>query len=315
MMQQYIEVPTSILQIGSVNAFDLYLKGPEGYILYAAKGLPFEQKALTGLESVYIDSVYVREDEESLYRKYLGDNLCKFANDEKLDRDQKSKLMYDVARGVMKGLFEKEDLPAAIVDVKDAAEVIMDNVLNDERAFLSLVKASSYDYYTYTHCINVAIYSIGIGKFLGLSPDELKALAHGAALHDVGKSRIKPEVLNKQGKLDEEDFNHIKQHAAFGFDILCETAGEADRRILSAVRHHHEKLDGSGYPDGISGKDISLYAKIVTVADIFDALNTRRCYKDPMSTFETLTFMKNDMKSHLDMDILKAFIMCMSKKR
>jgi HD-GYP domain-containing protein (c-di-GMP phosphodiesterase class II) len=314
MSEKYIEIPTSVLQVGSVTKFDVFLKGPDGYILYAAKNFAFEKKMLSGLDSVYMKTVYINEDDEGFYRDYLGENLAKFARDEKLDRDEKSKLMYDTARGVMKGLFEKEDLPKAISDVKVAAEVIMDNVLHDEKAFLSLVKASSYDYYTYTHCINVAIYSIGIGKFMGLSLDDLKALASGAALHDVGKSQIKPEVLNKQGQLDDAEFQHIKQHAEFGFDILFNTTGEMDERVLSAVRHHHEKLDGSGYPDGLSGKNISTFAKIVTIADIFDALNTKRCYKDPMSTFETLSLMKNKMGAHLDLDILKAFIMCMSGK-
>jgi HD-GYP domain-containing protein (c-di-GMP phosphodiesterase class II) len=314
MFQNYIEIPTSVLQVGNVNKFDVYLKGREGYILFAAKGLPFEKKMLSGLDNIYMKSVYISEADEEFYREYLGQNLSKFANDDSLDRGEKSKLMYDSARSVMKGLFEKEDLPKAISDVKDAAEVIMDNVLHDDKAFLSLVKASSYDYYTYTHCINVAIYSIGIGRFIGLSHEELRALAYGAALHDVGKSRISQDVLNKEGKLSDDEFNHIKQHAAFGFDILFETTGEVDERVLSAVRHHHEKLDGSGYPDGIKGSNISTFAKIVAVADVFDALNTKRCYKEPMSTFETLTFMKNKMSLHLDVDVLKCFIMCMSGK-
>jgi HD-GYP domain-containing protein (c-di-GMP phosphodiesterase class II) len=314
MIQRYIEIPTSVLQVDSINKFNIYLNGPDGYVLYAAKDLLFEKKMLSGLENVYINNVYISEDDEMLYRDYLNANLADLANNDKLGRDEKSKLMYETARSVMKGLFEKKDLPKAISDVKLAAEVIMDNVLNDEKAFLSLVKTSSYDYYTYTHCINVAIYSIGIGKFMGLSQNDLKALAFGAALHDVGKSQVNQDILNKQGKLDDDEFNHIKQHAAFGFDILCETTGEIDKRILSAVRHHHEKLDGSGYPDGIAGNSISTFAKIVTIADIFDALNTKRCYKDPMSTFETLVLMKNKMSSHLDVNILKSFMMCMSGK-
>jgi len=315
MLQNYIEIPTSALQIGNINGFDVYLKGRDGYVLFAGKSLPFEEKMLSKLESVYIKNVYINESDEIFYSEYLGKNLSKFANNDSLGRDEKSKLMYDSARSVMKGLFEKDDLPEAIADVKVAAEAIMDNVLTDEKAFLSLVKASSYDYYTYTHCINVAIYSIGIGKFMGLPQDELKALASGAALHDVGKSQVDPEVLNKQGKLDDNEFKHIKQHASFGFDILKQTTGEVDNRVLSAVRHHHEKLDGSGYPDGIKGGDISTFAKIVAIADVFDALNTKRCYKDPMSTFETLTFMKNNMSEHLDVDILKSFIRCMSGNR
>lgn len=314
MNQAYIEIPSSVLVAGDINKFDVYIKSPDGYVLYVARDIPIEQRLLSGLNYVYMKSVYIRAEDEHIYKKYLGNNLAIYAKDDRLDREQKSKLMYDAARSVMQGLFEREDLPKAISDVKDAAEVIMDNILNDEKAFLSLVGASSYDYYTYTHCINVAIYSIGIGKFMGLRNDELKALAYGASLHDVGKSKVDQEILNKQGKLDDKEFEHIKQHAAFGFDILQDTTGEVDKRVLTAVRHHHEKMDGSGYPDGISGNNISLYAKVVAIADIFDALNTKRCYKEPMSTFDTLMMMKGKMSGHIDGDILKAFIMCMCKK-
>ncbi len=315
MSQNFIEIPTSMLRASVILNFNIFLRGIDGgYVLFAAKDMPLDKKALLGLENVYIKSVYVDEDDEIYYRDFLRNNLIRFANDRSLDRDEKSKLIYDSARSVMRGLFEKEDLPEAIADVKVAAEVIMGNIISDEKAFLSLVQASSYDYYTYTHCINVAIYSIGIGRFLGFSQDDLKALALGAALHDVGKSKVDQNILNKQEKLNDEEFNHIKQHAPLGFEILFETVGEMDERVLSAVRHHHEKLDGSGYPDGISGSKISTFARIVAVADIFDALNTKRCYKNSMSTFETLSFMKSNMAPHLDANVLKSFIMCMSGK-
>lgn len=314
MRQRYIEIPTAVLEPEATSQFDVYLKTQDGYTLYAAKNMIIEKSLLSGLGNVYIKNVYIRECDEALYRQFLGNNLTRFARDEKLDRDQKSKLMYDAARGIMKGLFEREDLPAAISDVKAAAEVIMEDVLRDDKAFLSLVKASSYDYYTYTHCINVAIYSIGIGKFLGFSNDELRALAYGAALHDIGKIKLDQNILNKESALSDEEFGHIKAHAPYGFEILKTSVAGLDHRALSAVKHHHEKLDGSGYPDGLRGNQISEYARIVAIADVFDALNTKRCYKEPMSTFETLTFMKKQMSEGLDMNILKVFILCMCGK-
>lgn len=169
------------------------------------------------------------------------------------------------------------------------------------------MKVSSHDYYTYTHSINVCMYAISLGQQLGLNKEEMRLLAEGALLHDIGKSEIDSSIINKNGKLDEAEFAAMKNHPAFGAEIL-ERNGEKNEIIRDIVRHHHEKLDGKGYPDGKDASTLGKFAQIVAIADIFDALTTRRSYKEPLSSFEAFSLMRSKMKDELNGEMLLQFI-------
>jgi putative nucleotidyltransferase with HDIG domain len=307
----FVEASSSLLPSNEKCDFDIYLKIGENFVLFASKDLPISNDHTSRIQKDQITSIYIKSDEEGAYRHYLAQNMCRLAASEQLHRDEKSRLMYDSARSAMTTLFDNPDTPESIVAVKGVTDTIMGNILDDDNAFASLVKVTSYDYYTYTHSINVILYSLGLGKKLGLNFDELQILGHGAALHDIGKSKIPPEVLNKPGKLTQEEFEVIKTHPKKGVEIL-ETLGENDARVLDAVNFHHEKIDGSGYPKGIKGDLIPLSARIVAIVDVFDALNSKRVYKDAMGTFETLKFMKTNMSAHIDAKLLNSFMLCMS---
>jgi putative nucleotidyltransferase with HDIG domain len=297
--------------LGEKCNFDVYLKIGENFVLFASKDLPIGSDHIKRIQKDQIISIYIKTGEERAYKEYLSQNMSRLAASEGIQRDEKSRLMYDSAMSAMTTLFDKPDTPESIIAAKDVTDAIMGNILEDDHAFASLVKVTSYDYYTYTHSINVIVYSLGFGKRLGLSFDELQILGHGAALHDIGKSKIPPEVLNKPGRLTEEEFEIIKSHPKKGVEIL-EALGETDARVLDAVNFHHEKIDGSGYPKGIKGDLIPLSARIVAIVDVFDALNSKRVYKDAMGTFETLKFMKENMSAHIDMKLLNSFMLCMT---
>lgn len=311
LLLDYAEIPLCVLQSGNICGFDIYIKGKEGYTLLASRHIPISQKLLSKLREANLKNVYIQKSDEEQYMCYLSEHMPKFSGDDSMKREQKAELIYNSARNIMRGLFEKPNTPQLINSVKNAAGAIMDTILDDEKAFLSLVQVSSYDYHTYTHSINVAIYSIGIGKFMGLAAEDLRLLAAGAALHDLGKSRIDQQILNKPAKLSHDEFEKMKEHPDNGIHIL-KSFGNVDEGIAAAVLHHHEKFDGSGYPHALVGNQIPLFGQIVAIADIFDALNTKRCYKAEMSTFDTLQFMKTNMSNHLNTKILTQFIRCMS---
>lgn len=128
-----------------------------------------------------------------------------------------------------------------------------------------------------------------------------------ALLHDLGKSRVDPKITNKKGRLTEDEFDEMKHHPLYGHTIALKI-GIRDNRILDGIRHHHEKLDGSGYPDGLMGNSITLFARIIAVCDVFDALSTQRSYKERMSSYDTLLLMKKTMQHHLDMVLVDSFI-------
>lgn len=309
-LKHFTPVPTSILAEHSRFSVDLYIEEHGNFILFASKSFPITAQIIEKVKTSNLKTLYIKKEESDLYKTYLRKELEKTLKDKSLPTYKRAKLIYNTTSTIMQELFENPETPEAISSAKGVAEAILGNILSDPKAFVSMIKVSSFDYYTYTHSINVSIYAIGIGKYLGLSEDDMNILARAAILHDLGKSKLDPKILNKAGQLSPAEFAHIQKHTIYGWEIL-KNLGESDERVLTAVRHHHEKLDGSGYPDGLSDGEISFFARILAVADVFDALNTRRCYKEPVSTFNALREMRKKMTTHLDPDILQGFIHCM----
>lgn len=186
------------------------------------------------------------------------------------------------------------------------ANELTDSILKDDAVAIDLGMLKVSDEYTFKHSVDVAALAIMIGKSAGLPVEKIKELGIAGLLHDVGKAKIPAEVLNKPGKLDDDEFALMKQHTLFGLQILKEKNNFSEP-VLLGVLQHHEKLNGRGYPQGVPASNISEYAKIISVADIFDALVAKRVYKEPMPKSETLEMMMG-MTQELDRDFLLAFI-------
>ena len=168
-----------------------------------------------------------------------------------------------------------------IEQVDDIADDILVDIGNDSTYLGNqMIALQNYDDYTYKHCLRVAMLSTGIANELHLSQGDIKEVILAALLHDIGKSNIDHEIIVKPGRLTDEEFDKIKQHPYIGYRILKQTGGYS-ANVLSGVLFHQEKFDGSGYPIGLAGKKIPLIARILTVADVFDALVSRRVYKEP----------------------------------
>jgi len=308
--KEFQRIHSSVLIAGRATGYDIYLREPRRFVLFASGNLAIDAEAMTKIKESNLAYLYIKKTDQELYTDYVTKNLSHFVAAKTIKTEEKAKLLYDTASTVMESVFTKPDTPKSIISAKNIATNIMGSIMSDPKAFVSLVRVSSYDYYTYTHCINVALYSIGIGKFIGMSDSELEVLAHAGILHDIGKSKIDPAITNKPDILTEAEYKQMQKHTILGYDLL-KTLGERDPRVLGAIRGHHERLDGTGYPDKLSGSHIPYFAQILAVADIFDALNTKRSYKDPVSTFEALRMMKNKMSAHLNQTVLDSFIRCM----
>lgn len=152
------------------------------------------------------------------------------------------------------------------------------------------------DTYTAFHSKNVAYYSYNIGKALGLSKKECSHLYIGGLLHDIGKIGISEKILNKPSRLTEEEFNEIKKHPEMGYRILKHVTLFRKNSILDMVLYHHEKFDGTGYPRGLKGEKIPLVARIMAIADAFDAMTSRRIYRD----FHDLEYTLNQISEGKD---------------
>ncbi len=155
------------------------------------------------------------------------------------------------------------------------------------------------------HNYRVSIYSVRLGEKLGLTISELRSLIKGAFLHDVGKLGIRDNILLKPGRLDEEEFEEMKTHVQHGMDIVARSSWLQDAEEV--VGHHHQKFDGSGYFGGKQGKDIPFNARIFAIADVFDALTSKRPYKEPMSFDKAMSILEEGSGTHFDPDVLQAF--------
>ncbi|HZD04371.1 MAG TPA: HD domain-containing phosphohydrolase, partial [Longimicrobiales bacterium] len=164
--------------------------------------------------------------------------------------------------------------------VKRAVQSIVDRVLANESSMITMTTLKDFDEYTFTHCVNVCIFSVVIGQRLGLSKIQLYELGLGGLLHDIGKMRIAPEVINKPEGLDDEEWAQLKEHPTEGLLLLFQMGGFADmpyRQMLMAYEHHM-KIDVSGYPSNTRPRDPTLFSRIVAVADGFDAGTSIRSY-------------------------------------
>ncbi|MGE7225474.1 HD-GYP domain-containing protein [Paenibacillus sp. PDC88] len=180
--------------------------------------------------------------------------------------------------------------------------------VSDVTNLLGLFAAlQSKDDYTYRHNIAVGAISSLIGKWQGLDRQELTQLAAAAMLHDVGKIFIPQHILNKPGKLTDEEYALMKNHTVFGYELLKKTAGIHHRQALAALQHH-ERMDGSGYPYGLKQEEIASFSRVVSVADVFHAMTSTRAYRTPSPFYEVLFQMEKDTFGALDPAITRLFI-------
>lgn len=192
--------------------------------------------------------------------------------------------------------------------INEISSLLYDNMYSNFAITECLNKIKIADEYTYSHCINVSLYSILMGKWLELPESEIKLLMLAGILHDVGKAKIPNDILNKKGPLTQEEFEVIKMHPLFGFEIIKDNTG-INKKVKEAVLMHHEKENGTGYPFGIKSVSISSFAKIISIADAFDALTSERVYKKRQTPFDTFReFERIVGEGHYDPSILLKFI-------
>ena len=254
-----------------------------------------------------IENIYISEYDRNEYDNFIEDRLGNIVKDDSLSLDEKTDIIYNTSTELTNLLYENPDALENAQRSKNIVEPILHSVIYNNDTISSYIKIIEYDYYTHTHSLNVSIYAMCLGAELRLSEKELTALGKAALLHDLGKSKIDYDIVNKNGKLTDDEFNQMKKHPIFGYDIAI-NMGIENKNILDAIRHHHEKLSGFGYPDKLKGDEISMFARILGVCDVFDALTTRRSYKRAMSSFDALELMKNQMDTHLDMKLVNIFI-------
>jgi HD-GYP domain-containing protein (c-di-GMP phosphodiesterase class II) len=305
-------VKNNYFQIGDILDFDLYtaFNIEEQKVFLLKKGKELDENDLKNIHKFRF--LYIDSNDLASYKDFILDKEVHSNSDDENFIVFSSKVYGEASQSIDNILHNPEKLDN-LEKTEEIVSYLTDFILNEEFTLKSLLSIMEHDYYTHTHSINVSVYSLSFGHFLGMRETQLKELGISAVLHDLGKSKIDYNIINKNGKLDPEEFAQMKKHPEIG-DYLAKNIGITNKDILSGIRHHHEKLLGTGYPDGLKGDEISLFAKIIGICDIFDALSTRRSYKDPLTTFESLQLMKQKMLGELDPHILNQFILMFKKQ-
>ncbi len=273
-------VETDELEVGMRPAEDIY---DEENVLLLDSSKRLDQSYIDGLRNMGVTGIYIED--------YLSkDVVVKNAITTKQRKRTVSSL-------------QKMDIDAGMDEAKD----IVSGIVHNDDISLDMKDMRSFDNYTFYHSVNVAVLCTIIGKEYGLNSRELVMLCTSGLFHDLGKTRLDIRVLNKPGKLTQEEFAQIKRHVEYSYEIL-----KARQDIAECVRegalYHHENFDGTGYPRGLKGEQIPLFARIMRVADVYDSLISKRPYKEAFPVNETIEYLLGGCGTLFDESVVSAFL-------
>lgn len=222
-----------------------------------------------------------------------------------------AKLAYSSAKRTVESIMDGIRI-GRMIDMNEARETvnnIVDDILKNKDALAWLTKIKNKDAYTAEHSLNVSILSATFARHLGHDEVDIKRIALGGLLHDVGKAKIPTEILNKEGRYSEEEFAIMKQHPLFGRNLLMSMA-KKDHSSIDVAHCHHERVDGQGYPRKLDVSQIPYFAKIVAITDTYDAITSSRCYDNGRASMEALDIIYKCKGSQFDAELAVEFIKC-----
>lgn len=311
----YRKINLEFLSNSSSESFDIFYKtnslGKLKFVKFATTDPKHQEKVHRLLESgEATDDFFIQDEDLFKYYAHATRTLRTIVSSDSVPMEVKTKKVYEVSKNIMHEFFEQNASPKILTASAEVTEIMEECFSQADVGFYAISKLTSKDYYTYTHSVNVGLYCMTYGIKLQLPQAEARELGLGGMLHDVGKSKIRLDLINKEGKLTDEEFEEMKEHSPAGEAILHEMNCYGDN-VLHMAGQHHEKWGGGGYPRGLNGEDIAFPARVCKVMDVYDALTTRRSYKKALRPFDALTLMKKQMMSHFDPGLLDNFIRLM----
>lgn len=287
----------------------LFINHGGNHVLYKNSTHSFTQTDKERLIDNNVNFLFVRAADMSTYNQYVEANLAALMNDESLDPVAKQNVLYQASVNYVQEIF---DSPAISIKqnvdrCRNLIRYILNDVMSSDGVMPALSSLVDHNAYTYVHSVQVATYSISLHvKVFDLSRDELMDVGMGSLFHDYGKVYVPRVLLEKPGKLSAAEFMEVKKHPVYGYSTLKDL-GIFTPVALGIVKHHHEKENGNGYPDGLSSYDIARSSKITAIADVFSALTTNRSYRQALSKESALEIMYGEMDGSFDMQYLDTF--------
>lgn len=261
-------------------------------------GVELKDKYIVNLKRMGVSAIYIEDDliPDIEIEDVILDSTRQKANT--IVRE----VLQGLGNGSSKGIPRLNTLKKEMSSVLDN---IIEQLLSNSNLVVNLSDIRTSDEYTFAHSVNVAVLAITTAISLKVPRGELKKIGLGSMLHDMGKVKVPLSILNKNGPLSQEEFGVIKKHPDFGFDIV-KLQDHVDKVSARVVMQHHEKANGNGYPLGLQGEEISFYARICTVTDVYDALVADRPYRKAFLPHKALEIMEQNMED-FDVSVLQGF--------
>ncbi len=276
-----------------------------------ARGAELDEYMIDSMVQMGVMSVYIQDGEEEEEVKAPPASAAAEKNIEKLRTDDRSKvtLSASVRERVAQGIqyvYSNTSSPEMVQATDTIASDLLSAINENDAIAIDISTLKTSDEYTFKHSVDVATIAMIVAKQQGLSQAQIHEIGVTGLLHDVGKTKVPLEILNKPSRLNEAEFTVMKQHSVYGYHIIKDRP-EVSPQIALGVLQHHEKINGSGYPMGVGEDKICPYAKILSVADIYDALVTERPYKAAYSQRDAVEMIMS-MTMELDITAMKSFL-------
>jgi putative nucleotidyltransferase with HDIG domain len=320
--KKYKKIKTETLVDNQESHFNIYTvlekaqldQKSDDYLLYAKAPYKWSLRELTELTRVGIHELFIEESDEKSYDRYLAINNEIPKIDRSLEPKFRLRTVQDIGQHLVESLFISDIDEKIVTKLTGVADELVLCLLEEPSSVNEIQTLASYDLYTYVHSVGVGTLTTAMAMKLGIQkPEELRMYALGGILHDIGKKKVPLNVLNKPGPLLPEEWDLMKAHPTAGGELLEKIP--VSKTVREIVTLHHEKIDGSGYPFGMMGDKIPFHVQVATVADIFNALTTSRCYHRKRSRFEGLMFMKHNLGGKISNEVFKALVACLTEEK
>ncbi len=309
----YFAVSPLMIFPQTLGKFRVFIRQAGNFVLYAAENEQFTPRHRQKLHDAGVTEVYIRGEQRPDYNRYIEKHLPNILADNAIPVEERCKVLYNASEAVVREVFETR-LPKGIVK-KEYARVVA--LVEKSIKFLALDESlkriaalASHDYSVHTHNVQVFVFTTALLQSMKADEYTQVQAGIGALLHDIGKTRIPNEILSKPGPLTPEERQVINTHPAKGM-ALCQEV-PLSQTACHCILMHHERMDGGGYPGGLAGELIPPYVRALTVADVYDALTTKRPYADAMQPFQALRLMRDEMIDAFDADVYKRLVMILS---
>jgi len=291
-----------------VLPLNTFIFGMNGFEIYLAKGDIFTEEIEHELLEKNQKYLFILKDELREYNFAVEKKLTTKLSDKEVPIEARTEILRNASVSMVEELFNSMDILKDKERLNNLTENMVDFLTSNNGILFNLLSLSSHDFYTYRHSVDVSIYNVMFAKFIGITnKKQLNIYAQAGLFHDLGKSKVSDKIINKKGPLSDEEWKVMKSHPKHSADILKEIYG-LHQNIIDASLYHHEKIDGTGYPFGLSGDKIPFIGRLTAISDIFSALTTHRSYSKARSIYEALSFMTENLKGKVDKNLLKKFI-------